>query len=119
MFRHYEERVSGEVIRLTQPELRGPLLPGDAVLEQHGSWEKTHIVNALLFELGHVERRYIKEKVVERLANVDGDLATQVADGLGITAPSQTVTNHGRSSPALSMADQPRSIATRKIAVLA
>jgi catalase len=50
---------------------------------------------------------------------VDGDLAAQVADGLGITPPSRTVANHGRSSPALSMADQPRSIATRKIAVLA
>jgi catalase len=119
VFRHYEERVSGEVIRRRSPSFEDHYSQATLFWNSMADWEKTHIVNALLFELGHVERRYIKEKVVERLANVDGDLAAQVADGLGITPPSRTVANHGRSSPALSMADQPRSIATRKIAVLA
>ncbi|MFD0890247.1 catalase HPII, partial [Streptosporangium algeriense] len=38
--------------------------------------------------------------------------------GLGLPAPTAKGVNHGRSSPALSQADQPSSLATRKIAVL-
>ncbi|MFI0368872.1 catalase [Actinomadura sp. 1N219] len=118
VFRHYQEQVSGEVIRRRSPSFDDHYSQATLFWNSMAGWEKTHIVNAFLFELGHVERRYIKEKVVERLVNVDGDLARQVARGLGFPPPEATVPNHGRSSPALSMDDQPRSVATRKIAVL-
>jgi catalase len=46
-------------------------------------------------------------------------LAALVAEGLGLPVPAEAECNHGRSSPALSQADQPGSAATRKVAVLA
>jgi catalase len=82
-------------------------------------WEKQHIAEAFQFELGKVQRPHIREGVVANLASVDHALASEVAEGLGLPAPPQSLPNHGRSSPALSQADQPQSVATRKVAVLA
>jgi catalase len=56
--------------------------------------------------------------VVEHLANIDGELASQVAEGIGVNAPAGASPNHGKSSPALSQANQPHTAATRKVAVL-
>ena len=118
VFRHYQQQVSGERIRRRSPSFEDHYSQATLFWNSMAGWEKTHIVDALLFELGHVERRYIKEKVVERLAGVDGDLAAQVAEGLGFDPPAAPAANHGRTSPALSMENQPKSVATRKIAVL-
>jgi len=103
--------------------------------------EKTHIVNALRFELGKVETPAIRERMVYLLSQVDQDLASGVAEGLGIRVPAQLdaplnlsvpadrnveqyqpkrVTQAVSSSRALSMAHAIKdTIKTRKIAVLA
>ncbi|GAA3613199.1 catalase [Nonomuraea rosea] len=120
VFKHYTERVDGEKIRKRSPSFGDHYSQATLFWNSMSGWEKQHIVNAFLFELGHVERRPIKEQVVERLANIDGELAAKVATGLGMPAPAATAVNHGKSSPALSQAGQPSdTIATRKIAVLA
>lgn len=49
--------------------------------------EQTHIANALVFELSKVEREDIRARVVGHLRNIDADLATTVADGLGLALP--------------------------------
>ena len=51
--------------------------------------EQNHLVNALRFELGKVEVPSIRERVVYMLSQVSGDLATRVADGLGIAVPAR------------------------------
>jgi catalase len=119
VYRHYQERVDGNKIRKRSPSFEDHYSQATLFWNSMSHWEKRHIVEAFLFELGHVGRRYIKEQVVQRLANVDGDLARQVAEGLGMPAPAATTPNHGKTSPALSQANAPRdSIATRKIAFL-
>ena len=80
---------------------------------------RQHIVAAFSFELGKVDYAHVQERVVGHLNLIDHELATQVAANLGLRPPGNDVTNHGRSSPALSQADQPRSTSTRKVAVLA
>jgi catalase len=49
--------------------------------------EQTHIANALVFELSKVERVDIRARLVSHLRNIDGDLASKVADGLGLDLP--------------------------------
>ncbi len=49
--------------------------------------EQAHIVRAFRFELTKVAVPAIRERMLSNLANVDGDLAAQVADGLGIPVP--------------------------------
>ncbi|MCG5215294.1 catalase [Streptosporangium soli] len=120
VFQHYQERVDGKKIRKRSPSFADHYSQATLFWNSMSSWEKRHIVAAFRFELGHVERRAIKEKVVAHLVQIDRELAAQVAEGLGLRVPAASVANHGKYSPALSQANSPSdSIATRKIAILA
>ena len=46
--------------------------------------EQAHIASALVFELSKVETPHVREAIVGHLRNIDADLATRVADGLGM-----------------------------------
>lgn len=98
--------------------------------------EKEHIVEGFHFELGKVNHKHIRQRMVELLANVDRDLAARVAQGIGVesftgdlsylndsSAPkpskSRGAAKPGRSA-ALSMENTIRNtIKTRKVAILA
>jgi len=102
--------------------------------------EKSHIVQALQFELGKVEAPAIRERMLGLLTHVDKTLAGLVAQGLGLTVPTKldppmnmSVPADGNikhfqprplepsldRSPALSMASTVKNgIQTRKIAIL-
>jgi catalase len=118
-YRHYTERVDGQVIRKRSESFADHYSQATLFWNSMSDWEKQHISDALVFELGHVQREYIRERIVEHLAKIDHELGAQVAEGLGLEAPSSSAQNHGRSSPALSQADQPGSVQTRRVAVLA
>jgi len=102
--------------------------------------EKQHIIDAFSFELGKVETKEIRERMLSILSKVDKGLAAKVAYNLGLhVLPPQPIINHSipadgnpsdfqpveiesslDNSPALSMAHTIKdSIKTRKIAVLA
>ena len=80
--------------------------------------EKTHIVQALQFELAKVSTREIQERMVKLLADVDRTLADAVAKDIGLVAPAGKVPNIG-AAPGLSQIDSRRTAATRKVAILA
>jgi catalase len=103
--------------------------------------EKEHIVQALQFELGKVTVPAVRERMVALLNQVDGELATRVAQGLGLKKipkidgpmnlsfpadgnprdyqPHRT-NRDVAPSPAVSMANTPKdSIRTRQVAILA
>jgi catalase len=82
--------------------------------------EQAHIVEAFTFELGKCGEQAIKERELQVLANVDGDLCAQVAAGLGLPAPEGRPAEDVTLSPALSqVATEPGPIAGRKIGVIA
>jgi catalase len=49
--------------------------------------EQDHIVDAYTFELGKVDVPAVVDRMIERLAHVDHELAARVALGLGLVAP--------------------------------
>jgi len=69
------------------------------------SVEKSHIIGAISFELGRDEDKGVKERIIERLNEVDHTLASEVADSLGLAAPPATTRNHGKKSAFLSQLD--------------
>jgi catalase len=103
--------------------------------------EKGHLVQALRFELGKVDRVAIRERMLRLLAEVDKTLAARVAEGLGLAVPKKldgpmnlSVPADGDvkdfqpralardigASPALSMANTvKKGVQTRKVAILA
>jgi catalase len=120
-FTHYPQWEQGPKIRKRSETFSDHFSQATLFWNSMADWEKEHITNAFRFELGNVQEMYIREKVVDHLNHVDHGLAVQVAEGIGVEPPERpAVENHGRRSPALSMAGQPRGpITGRKIAILA
>jgi catalase len=121
VFAHYQERVDGYKIRKRSESFRDFYSQATLFWNSMTPPEREHIVAAFRFELGKVGHTPVREAVVEQLNEVDHELATLVAAGIGVPAPTGgTRPNHGNSSPALSQlaTATPGSIATRKVAVL-
>ncbi|TDC76775.1 catalase [Streptomyces hainanensis] len=123
---HHQERVDGAKIRRRSPSFADHYGQPTLFWNSMADWERDHIVAAFRFELGKVTRREIRERTVDQLNHVDNELARRVAEGLGLAAPDRAaVANHGRTSPALSLANGANAapdgatVATRRVAILA
>ncbi len=123
-FESYPERVEGHKIRNRSESFGDHFSQATLFWNSMSEPEKEHIIGAYTFELGKVERVFIRERQVnEILANIDLVLARRVAENLGLPAPSApSVTPKiptPQSSPALSLMNHvPGNIKSRKIAIL-
>ncbi len=82
--------------------------------------ERAHIVEAFTFELSKCYEQPIRERMLAVLANVDADLCTSVAAGLGLPVPDGSPATDAVSSPALSqIVSVPGPITGRVIGVVA
>ncbi len=138
-FTSYEERIDAKKIRERSRSFFDHFSQARLFFNSQSQPEKDHIVQALSFELGKVETKEIRERMLGILSLIEDGLAAQVAYNLGlkVTKPSSPV-NHSvpadgkqenyeplevtsslDKSQALSMASTPKdSIRTRKIAFL-
>ncbi|KZT44532.1 catalase [Sistotremastrum suecicum HHB10207 ss-3] len=84
--------------------------------------EKMHLIKAISFELDHCDDPQVYISMTKRLAEIDLDLAQQVAENVGGEKPSQAARqNHGKKSKNLSQFDlmpENPTIETRRIAIL-
>lgn len=119
-YTHYAERVDGAKIRRRSASFQDHYSQAAMFWNSMADWEKQHIVEAFRFELGKVDARTVRARTVEQLAQVDGELAAEVARGIGVPEPSGARAADKPSSPALSLESLPGdgSIRTRQIAVL-
>ena len=139
-FNSYAERIDAVKIRNRSKSFFDHFSQATLFFNSQSPAEQKHIVDALTFELGKVERVYIRERILGMLTQIDKNLVTKVADGLGLPVPKgpQSPMNFGvpadanakeyepvkikqviDKSPALSMKDTIKnSIKTRKIAFL-
>ncbi|MFE1145985.1 catalase [Streptomyces albidoflavus] len=120
-YRHLAERVDGVKIRKRSPSFDDHYTQAALFWRSMADWEKQHIVDAFRFELGKVGAMPVRERTVEQLAHVDHELATAVAEGIGVAAPARQETPSPQPSPALSFQNNQGepTIATRQIALLA
>lgn len=139
-FTSFTERIDAKKIRERSPSFFDHFSQARLFFNSQSPIEKDHLIGALRFELGKVERPEIRERMVGLLTQVDKTLASKVAEGLGIAVPKpQYPLNHSipadgnpkkyqpievkqriDRSDALSMAHTVKnSIKTRQIAILA
>ena len=119
------ETVSGPTRRLRAESFADHYSQARQFYVSQTSIEQRHIVEAFVFELSKCDRVEIRARVVAALRNVHEDLATAVADGLGLAelpeparCAREPITDLAP-SPALSIVrNGPDSIAGRKIGVL-
>ncbi len=120
VYRHYTRRVEGDTIRARSESFREYYRQPRMFWRSMSEPEAQHIVEAFAFELGKCRRVEIRSRVLDHLVRIDPDLSTRVARELGLPAPEAVPVDDVPVSPALSqLTAPPRTIATRKIAVVA
>jgi catalase len=140
-FVSFAEKLQGLKVRARSEKFFDHFSQATLFYNSQSPAEKDHMVEALRFELGKVERIPIRERMLAMLDRVDHELAMRVAEGLGYEEipemekpvnrsipadgkpedfePRQLAKEIG-SSPALSMeSTRKESIVTRKVAVVA
>ncbi|MGI8552795.1 MAG: catalase, partial [Dehalococcoidia bacterium] len=83
----YAAKVEGPKVRQRAPNFADHFSQAAMFWNSQSDPEKQHLVLALRFELSQLKKVYIRERIVDLLMQVDGDLATRVAAGIGVAAP--------------------------------
>ena len=123
-FESYPERMEGHKVRARSPSFGDHFSQATLFWNSMSAPEKEHIIGAYSFELGKVERVFIRERQVnEILANIDLELARRVAENIGVTPPTAPTVSlkqpNPASSPALSLMNHlSGNIKSRKVAIL-
>src|SRR6185503_7388395 len=115
------QRVDGHTIRERSESFKDHFSQATLFFRSLSRPEQQHLIEACQFELGKVERKEIRQRVVDLFARIDGDLAASVAPAIGVTSPrgKNGPAQAPRPSPALSMANTVKdSITGRVIAAL-
>lgn len=139
-FTSYEERIDARKIRSRSESFSDHFSQPALFYRSLADWEKQHVTDAYIFELGKCKFQHIQERMLYMIAQIDDDLAQKVSKGLGLKVPdavkgpvNQAIgadadvekfqppkkKNYLDKSPALSQANTKfDSIATRQVAVL-
>lgn len=120
-YRHYEEKVDGHKIRARSESFNDHFTQARMFWISLTDVEREHIVKAMSFELGKVETLAIRQQIVDMFANVCRDLATTVAQNIGVEPPQEGIEppDVKTPSPAVSMEQRPaKGTATKKVAVV-
>lgn len=124
-FTSYPEPVAADKVRGKIEKFSDHYSQAKLFWKSQSPIEQAHIIKAFRFELTRVQTQAIRERVVSLLVNVDDELASGVAGGLGFAVPPAapniaTLPEHTyEPSPALSMMAYPASdIKTRRVAIL-
>ncbi|WP_277425504.1 catalase HPII [Pseudomonas chlororaphis] len=124
-FESHNERIDAHKIRQRSPSFSDHFSQARLFFKSMSTHEQEHIIAAYSFELGKVEREWIRARQVnEILANIDLELARRVAQNLGLPVPKRGTVDVPElspdHSPALSQANLlSGDIKTRKVAILA
>ena len=126
-FISFPEPIEGDKLRGKPEKFADHYTQAKLFYNSQTAVEQNHIVEAFRFELTKVQTPAVRARMVAGLLNVDRDLASRVAQGLGIDLPeplprvlAKPETPEVTSSGALSLFSRPGdgSIRTRKVAFL-
>ncbi|RFU34980.1 hypothetical protein B7463_g1427, partial [Scytalidium lignicola] len=122
----YPEKIAAMKARLDTTKFKEHFNQAQLFWNSMSEVEKTHIINALSFELDHCDDPVVYERMTQRLADIDLSLAQKVAEKVGGPIPQKAGrANHGKTSKGLSQLDfTPEAlglkptIATRQVALI-
>lgn len=122
-FHHYPEKLGETKIRERSPTFNDHYSQATLFYNSMTEVEKEQILKAAAFELGKVEAKHVRERMVMNFMNVDQEFAKKLADMIGVEAkmPEKLHKYVGsvKTSDALSQLKNPVKTAKgRKIAIL-
>lgn len=86
-YEHYQEKIDGTVIKDRDDSFRDHFSQATAFYKSLNEVEQKHIKSAFSFELSKVKRPEIRQNVVDMFANVDEDMAKEIAKNVGAEVP--------------------------------
>lgn len=99
-FTSYVERIDAKKVRARSKSFFDHFSQAKLFLDSQSTPEKNHIIDALTFELGKVKTVAIRERMLGVLKQIDGQLAKEVAYGLGLSVPEKPEQPMNKSIPA-------------------
>ena len=96
-FTSFNERIDAQKVRDRSESFSDHFSQATLFFNSQTQTEKNHIINALRFELGKLETLAIQNRMLGLLSQIDENLATKVAEGLGLKVPKspEKPMNHG------------------------
>ena len=86
----YAEKVEGHKIRARSESFRDYFSQATLFWKSLSPVEQDHLVSAAHFELGKVETKAVRERMLMLFEHVDHTLATRIAEGIGVFVPTET-----------------------------
>ncbi|WP_042149002.1 catalase [Paucisalibacillus sp. EB02] len=117
-YESYPKKVEGHVIRARSDSFKDYFSQIRIFWNSITPIEKQHTIEAFIYQLGKVKSESVRQQNVDLLANVDKELATIVADNIGVNPPSGSHVPVSISYPSLSQFNTPRYAVTQKVGVL-
>lgn len=119
-YESYQEKVDGTKVRARSQSFEDHFTQARMFWKSMTDIEKEHIIKAASFEVGKVMRLEVRQQVVDMFANIDADLATQLAMNVGVQPPTNIQhVETDKVSPAVSMYINPvLSAETKKVALI-
>lgn len=118
----YQQKVEGIKQRSKSKKFREHFKQAQLFYNSLSPVEKSHVMNAFGFELDHCDDPIVYENLATRLADIDLELAQQVAELVGAKVPDkQGDPNHGRKTKGMSQfeyAPEKPTIASRRVAII-
>ena len=117
-YAHYPKKVEGHVIRTRSESFNDFFSQPRIFWNSLTAVEKEHTIEGFSYQLGKVKSKFVREQNVNLLVNVDQQLASIVADNIGVKRPSGTHVPVSTKYPSLSQANTPRYAYTQNAGVL-
>lgn len=107
-YAHYEEKVEGRKVRARSESFADHFTQARMFWISLTDIEREHLTKAFSFELGKVERKDVRQRVVEMFSHVCPKLATTVARNVGVEPPTNDKpVETDQTSPAVSQFHDP------------
>ena len=82
-YEHYQEKIDARKVQTRADSFRDHFSQATMFYKSLSKVEQQHIINAFSFELSKVKRPEIRQNVVDMFANVDKDMADEIAKNVG------------------------------------
>ncbi|MFC5465117.1 catalase [Lederbergia graminis] len=117
-YEHYPKKVEGHVIRARSKSFFDFYTQPRIFWNSLTPIEKEHTIEGFSYQLGRVKSASVRQQNVELLGNIDTELATIVAENIGVNPPSTTPVSVETKYPSLSQYSTPRYAQTLKVGIL-
>ena len=117
-YEHYPSKVSGQLTRERPEKFDDYFTQPRIFWNSLTAIEKQHMIEALSYQIGSVKSESVRQQTVDLLVNVDKELATIVADHVGVERPTGTNVPVDTVYPSLSQTSTPKYAYSLKVGVL-